>query len=60
MRFNLALRRLSNFVTMLDHLKAGRYYAAASEAMDSKWAKQVGPRAERIADLFRDAGTYRI
>ena len=60
MAFNLGLPRLSNFVAMLDHLKAGRYHAAASEAMDSKWAKQVGPRAERIADLFRDAGNYRI
>ena len=60
MAFNLGLPRLANFTNMIDHLKAGRYYAAASEAMDSKWAKQVGPRAERIADLFRDAGTYRI
>lgn len=61
MAFNLGLPRLSNFVAMLDHLKAGRYHAAAGEALDSKWAtKQVGPRAERIADLFRDAGTHRI
>jgi lysozyme len=60
MAFNLGLPRLANFTNMIDHLKAGRYYAAASEAMDSKWAKQVGPRAERIADLFRDAGNYRI
>ena len=59
MAFNLGLPRLSNFTNMLDHLKAGRYHAAAGEALDSKWAKQVGPRAERIADLFRDAGTDR-
>lgn len=53
MCFNLGLNRLLQFVKMLDHLRARRYDVAAREMLDSKWAKQVGARAIRLAALMR-------
>lgn len=53
MCFNLGWPRLSGFRKMLGAIEAGDYNRAADEALDSKWAKQVGPRADRIAQLFR-------
>ncbi len=55
MCFNLGISRLSGFVRMLASLEARSYRDAADHAMDSKWATQVGARAERIAELFRNA-----
>lgn len=54
MAFNLGSTKLSKFVKMLAALEALNYQKAADEALDSKWATQVGPRAERIARLFRE------
>ena len=54
MCFNLGWPRLSGFRNMLDALEAGDYDRAAAEALDSRWARQVGARAERIAALFRE------
>ena len=54
MAFNLGLTRLMEFQRMIAALRAGDYEAAAAEALDSKWAEQVGARAERIALLFRE------
>ncbi len=48
MCFNMGWPRLSGFKRMLAALEVGDYAAAASEALDSKWARQVGSRAERI------------
>lgn len=52
MCFNLGLPRLKKFVKMHSALEAQDYQRAADEALDSKWARQVGRRAQRIADLF--------
>lgn len=52
MCFNLGLPRLKKFVKMHRALGIGDYTTAAKEALDSKWAGQVGDRAQRIADLF--------
>lgn len=54
MCFNLGLPKLLEFKVTLAHLKAGRYVEAAREMMDSKWAKQVGDRAERLAEMIRE------
>lgn len=56
MCFNLGISRLGGFRNMLAALEAGEYYRAAIEALDSRWAEQVGARAERIAMLFRNSG----
>ncbi|MAL41377.1 glycoside hydrolase family protein [Thalassospira sp.] len=54
MAFNLGIPRLSKFQNMLAALKRGDYQLAADEAMNSRWAKQVGARAERIRDLIKE------
>lgn len=53
MCFNLGIVRLSGFKKMLALLALGKYDQAAAEALNSKWADQVGDRAKRIAALFR-------
>ena len=53
MCFNLGWSRLAKFEKMLAALKAHDYDAAAIEALDSKWATQVGDRAKRIAKEFK-------
>jgi len=53
MCFNLGIDRLLGFVNTLTLMKAGRYDAAAAEMLDSKWAKQVGDRAIRLAATMR-------
>lgn len=55
MAFNLGANRLAGFKRMLAALEAGDYEEAAREALDSKWANQVGGRAKRIADLYRSS-----
>lgn len=54
MAFNMGVPRLMKFIKMWDALQRGHYATAADEALDSKWAQQVGPRANRIAALIRD------
>ena len=53
MCFNLGINRLMKFVKALDLMRANRYDAAAQEMLDSKWAKQVGARATRLAEIMR-------
>lgn len=53
MCFNLGIRRLKGFRKMLASLELGQWDTAAAEALDSKWARQVGARADRIAELIR-------
>ena len=54
MCFNLGWPRLSTFKKMLSALEAGDYDLAADEALDSKWARQVGARAARISKQIRN------
>lgn len=56
MAFNMGLPRLLGFKNMLAALQGGDYETAAAEALNSKWAKQVGIRADRIAELFKTGG----
>ena len=53
MCFNLGLGGLLKFKNMLAELSRGNGEGAAKEALNSKWAKQVGSRADRIAVLLR-------
>lgn len=53
MCFNMGIDRLSGFIRALELMNAGRYDAAATEMLDSKWAKQVGQRADRLAEMMR-------
>lgn len=53
MVFNMGLPRVRGFKKMLAALEAGEYLTAYAEALDSKWARQVGDRAQRVATLLR-------
>jgi len=53
MAVNLGPTGLSHFKAMLAALRAGKWEMAADEALDSRWADQVGARAEEIARMIR-------
>jgi lysozyme len=53
MCFNLGLTKLMKFKNMLSAIERQDFDEAADEALDSKWAIQVGARAERIAEMIR-------
>jgi lysozyme len=53
MSFNLGLPRLLMFHNMLGAMMNGNFEAAADEMKDSRWYKQVGVRAEHLADAMR-------
>ena len=57
MCFNLGFTRLLKFKNMLAAIAEGKYSLAAVEALDSKWAKQVGSRAKELAYQI-ETGTY--
>jgi len=49
MAFNLGINGLLGFKNTLTAIAEGRYKDASKGMLDSKWAKQVGKRAERLA-----------
>lgn len=53
MVFNMGLPRVLGFKKMLAALDAGDYSEAANQALDSKWARDVGERAKRLAYFMR-------
>lgn len=53
MMFNMGYTRLAGFKKMLAAVQAGNWREAASQMLDSKWADQVGDRADRLADAMR-------
>jgi len=52
MAFNMGVTRLLGFTQTLGHVKAGRWKEAATGMKASKWAKQVGSRAARLAQMM--------
>ena len=50
MCFNLGAPRLSNFKKFIAAINDEQWIEASVEMMDSKWARQVGPRAERLKE----------
>ena len=53
MAFNMGLGSLSKFVNTLAHIENGRYEEASVEMLDSKWARQVGDRANVLSDMMK-------
>ena len=53
MCFNLGIGRLLKFSKTIAALQAKDWETAADEMLDSKWARQVGIRATRLADMMR-------
>ena len=53
MCFNLGISRLLKFRRMLAALDAGDFSKAADEMMDSRWARQVGKRADNLKQMMK-------
>lgn len=51
--FNMGISRVLGFPKMLAALKSGDYAEAAKQLLDSRYAQQVGQRAQRVAALIR-------
>ena len=54
MNFNLGIEKLLQFKRMISALTDKNYTQAAQEALDSKWARQVGDRATDVALMLRE------
>lgn len=54
--FNLGWGGLSKFVDTLEAIHKGAYATAAGHLLSSKYAQQVGARADRYAEVLRNAG----
>ena len=57
MMFNLGRPRLSKFIKMREHVNNGAWSDAANEMLDSRWAKQVPNRANRLIERMRNIQT---
>lgn len=57
MAFNLGFGKLSGFINTIGYINSGDYIRASQNMLASKWAKQVGQRAERLARMMR-TGEY--
>ena len=53
MIFNLGLYKFGKFKKTIQYLREHKYKEASEEMLDSKWAKQVGIRARRLAKMMR-------
>jgi lysozyme len=58
MMFNLGPKSFAGFVSTLGHIERGEYDAAAARMLRSKWARQVGARAKRLARMMRTGEDY--
>jgi len=52
MVFNLGMPRFKQFQNMIAAIEESDWSEAAAQMMDSRWAKQVGARAERLRDMM--------
>ena len=52
MAFNLGIASFLGFHNTIILIQSGRYDAAAAGMRSSLWARQVGPRAERLAAMM--------
>ncbi len=56
MCFNLGIARLLQFKKFLQFLQKGEWEKASSEMLDSRWAKQVGVRADELSRIVETGG----
>ncbi len=54
MVFNLGLTRFRTFKKMIVAINQEDWQEASIQALDSKWATQVGSRANELSDMLRD------
>jgi lysozyme len=53
MGYNLGVTGLLKFKKMIEAVSAGQWNTAATEMTNSKWAKQVGMRAETLSSIMK-------
>tara|TARA_R100001163_G_C5025462_1_gene167135 strand:+ start:62 stop:490 length:429 start_codon:yes stop_codon:yes gene_type:complete len=53
MAFNMGLGGLSKFKKTLGHIESGEYEEASEEMLNSRWAEQVGRRANTLSEMMR-------
>jgi lysozyme len=53
MSFNLGITKLTAFHNTLRAIQEGRYQSASDHMLKSRWAQQVGQRAETLARRMR-------
>lgn len=58
MVFNMGLPRVLGFKNMLHAIEIGNWVETQKHMLDSKWAKQVGKRADELAQMML-IGEYR-
>ncbi len=58
MAFNLGMAGLLKFQKMITAIGCMDYGGAADEMLDSRWARQVGRRAQRLAEMMRTGVDY--
>lgn len=51
--FNLGLSKFNGFHNALDYLRRGDFVNAGNEFANSRWAKQVGARADRLVNMIK-------
>ena len=56
--FNLGMPRFSGFKKSISYMKQQMWDQAADELLDSKWARQVGRRAERLSEMMRTGNDF--
>ncbi len=54
MAFNLGITGLLKFKNMLSAMERRDYDTAADEMLDSKWAKEVGSKADELAQMMKE------
>lgn len=54
MAFNLGMSGLGKFKNMISAIENSDWEEAASQMMDSKWATQVGRRAEELSEAMKE------
>tara|TARA_R100000655_G_scaffold31580_1_gene63199 strand:+ start:157 stop:582 length:426 start_codon:yes stop_codon:yes gene_type:complete len=52
LHFNLGLTRLRGFKKALHFMESGDFLLASEEFLDSRWAEQVGNRADDVAQMI--------
>lgn len=53
MCFNLGIARIGQFRKMWAALEIGNFNEASNQMLDSRWAKQVGRRANELAGIMK-------
>ncbi len=59
MAFNMGIKRVLRFQLMLEAIGTGNYDKAAEECLNSRYARQTGKRARRIANVIK-TGRFEI